>query len=311
MRIKSGPSDVRSTRATDRDRDACVDVLNDALVSGRLKPTQHEARVGAAMTATTLADLDALTRDLVPISRKDSSEQTVRPAVVIVALIAALGIGAVLYTIKNGNPRLVVIPPQEIAPRVTTPTAITTTTVDPSLIGKFCNQLATAAGHDPQVSQQTGISPNSTPTQFEISRLNLPADPSPALLANVNTFVSLSNATVVIVDAETANYTEPNLTCLTNYDSAFTWLSADSPSTSASAISVSLLSDHGFLVAARSASGDCWYILNPDPATAKSFGLGPAPGISYAETEDASCSATSASSQDFWETGYTPPQLTG
>jgi Domain of unknown function (DUF1707)/Domain of unknown function (DUF4190) len=51
-------------RATDRDRDATIDVLQEAYATGRLTADEHAGRVGAAMSARTYVDLDRLTADL-------------------------------------------------------------------------------------------------------------------------------------------------------------------------------------------------------------------------------------------------------
>jgi hypothetical protein len=51
-------------RATDRDRDATIDVLQESYATGRLTADEHAARVGLAMAARTYADLDRLTADL-------------------------------------------------------------------------------------------------------------------------------------------------------------------------------------------------------------------------------------------------------
>lgn len=51
-------------RATDRDRDAAIDVLQESYATGRLTADEHAGRVGHAMAARTYADLDRLTADL-------------------------------------------------------------------------------------------------------------------------------------------------------------------------------------------------------------------------------------------------------
>lgn len=51
-------------RATDRDRDAAIEVLQESYATGRLTADEHAARVGSAMAARTYADLDRLTTDL-------------------------------------------------------------------------------------------------------------------------------------------------------------------------------------------------------------------------------------------------------
>jgi Domain of unknown function (DUF4190)/Domain of unknown function (DUF1707) len=51
-------------RATDRDRDATIDVLQESYATGRLTADEHAGRVSAAMSARTYVDLDRLTADL-------------------------------------------------------------------------------------------------------------------------------------------------------------------------------------------------------------------------------------------------------
>jgi hypothetical protein len=51
-------------RATDRDRDATIDVLQESYATGRLTADEHAARVSQAMSARTYLELDRLTADL-------------------------------------------------------------------------------------------------------------------------------------------------------------------------------------------------------------------------------------------------------
>jgi hypothetical protein len=51
-------------RATDRDRDATIDVLQEGYATGRLTADEHASRVSTAMSARTYADLDRLVLDL-------------------------------------------------------------------------------------------------------------------------------------------------------------------------------------------------------------------------------------------------------
>lgn len=53
-----------STRARDSDRDRIVAVLDDAFVDGQLSDADRDLRVSQALAARTIADLDALVRDL-------------------------------------------------------------------------------------------------------------------------------------------------------------------------------------------------------------------------------------------------------
>ena len=51
-------------RATDRDRDAAIQVLHASYTEGRLTMAEHETRVSQALSAQTYAELDTLTADL-------------------------------------------------------------------------------------------------------------------------------------------------------------------------------------------------------------------------------------------------------
>jgi DUF1707 SHOCT-like domain len=51
-------------RAKNSDRDACVEVIEAAYVDGQLSDADREIRVGNALAASTLGELDQLTRDL-------------------------------------------------------------------------------------------------------------------------------------------------------------------------------------------------------------------------------------------------------
>lgn len=51
-------------RATDRDRDAVIQVLQASYSEGRLTMAEHETRVSQALSAQTYAELDTLTADL-------------------------------------------------------------------------------------------------------------------------------------------------------------------------------------------------------------------------------------------------------
>jgi hypothetical protein len=52
-------------RASDIDRDQVVDVLRDALMSGRLSQDEHSERLEQALQAKTLGELEPITRDLI------------------------------------------------------------------------------------------------------------------------------------------------------------------------------------------------------------------------------------------------------
>jgi hypothetical protein len=64
---------LRDLRASDTDRDRVVTMLGAAVSDGRLTPDEHAERVGAALSARTLGDLERLTTDLA-----SAAEQPVR-----------------------------------------------------------------------------------------------------------------------------------------------------------------------------------------------------------------------------------------
>jgi Domain of unknown function (DUF1707)/Domain of unknown function (DUF4190) len=51
-------------RATDRDRDAAISVIQASYTAGRVTRDEHDERVGRALAAQTYAELDMLTADL-------------------------------------------------------------------------------------------------------------------------------------------------------------------------------------------------------------------------------------------------------
>jgi hypothetical protein len=56
----------RSVRAADADRERTAEHLREQAGEGRLEPDELEQRLERAFSATTLADLDAITADLPP-----------------------------------------------------------------------------------------------------------------------------------------------------------------------------------------------------------------------------------------------------
>ena len=64
------------TRASDRERDAVVQRVQDAFAEGRLDDTEFDERTRAALTARTHAELDALLADL-PAARRPGSAPAV------------------------------------------------------------------------------------------------------------------------------------------------------------------------------------------------------------------------------------------
>lgn len=60
----SGESRVPATRASDRDRDAVVQRVQDAFAEGRLDDAEFDERMRAALNARTYGELDVLLTDL-------------------------------------------------------------------------------------------------------------------------------------------------------------------------------------------------------------------------------------------------------
>jgi hypothetical protein len=58
------PVPGQQLRATDRDREAAIGVLQSSYTVGRLTKDEHDARVSRALSAQTYAELDQLTADL-------------------------------------------------------------------------------------------------------------------------------------------------------------------------------------------------------------------------------------------------------
>src|ERR1700685_1785045 len=61
---KAGDHAGPVTRASDRERDAVVQRVQEAFADGRLDDTEFDERMRAALTARTHSDLDMLTADL-------------------------------------------------------------------------------------------------------------------------------------------------------------------------------------------------------------------------------------------------------
>jgi len=105
-------SQTASTRAKDSDRNDICQILDTALSEGQLSMTEHEQRVKAATTATTLGDLRALVSDLqtgnAPVQLADLKKPRlsvpssgggwgIRAAVAAVLLLLGIGVGWGLY----------------------------------------------------------------------------------------------------------------------------------------------------------------------------------------------------------------------
>lgn len=87
-------------RAADSERDAAINVLNDALTAGRLTLDEHGDRIEAALEATTLEELNDLTADVQEASLERSQSRRSRWTLG-VAFVAAIAIIASVFAIER------------------------------------------------------------------------------------------------------------------------------------------------------------------------------------------------------------------
>lgn len=105
----------RATRARDADRSATCAILDDALVDGQLDTVEHRERISAAMTATTLAELAALTTDLqrsTPVATPPPPRNGPGPRVYLVGVAAVLcvALAVTMCGIANSRPTASTLP---------------------------------------------------------------------------------------------------------------------------------------------------------------------------------------------------------
>jgi hypothetical protein len=103
----------RATRARDADRSATCAILDSALVDGQLDTVEHRERIAAAMTATTLAELAALTTDLqtptrapVVAARPPRSGPGPRVYLAGVALVLCVGLVVTMCGLASARPEV-------------------------------------------------------------------------------------------------------------------------------------------------------------------------------------------------------------
>lgn len=143
------------TRAKDSDRDATCRILDDALGDGQLSGEEHRRRVEAAVTATTLGELEPLVADLQlvrtvepPASRGARSRGPILAAAGVVAVvIVALGWGLAKddTPAPAGKPSAAVpVPEEHVVLDTAAPTAAPDT-VPPAVL-KPVRDLLTAEG---------------------------------------------------------------------------------------------------------------------------------------------------------------------
>jgi Domain of unknown function (DUF1707) len=106
-------------RASDSDREQIVERLHVATTEGRLRADELDERVGAAFSARTYGELDALVADLPVPLRRDSGRPSVpmwaRGALAVVLLLASLGALAGAGHQPRFGPRMLDVAPQDRA----------------------------------------------------------------------------------------------------------------------------------------------------------------------------------------------------
>jgi hypothetical protein len=156
---------MAATRASDADRDACVEDIESAFADGRITDAERESRTQSALQAKTLPELSALVADLRPQPKSSSSPRVPPPPefhelpsltpdppahvispgalralliVVVIGAFTALGIWVFAGTGDHGDP------PATTFPTLPATSAPTITPNPPVLKGKLA--LHTAAG---------------------------------------------------------------------------------------------------------------------------------------------------------------------
>jgi len=212
---------------------------------------------------------------------------------------SAIGFGATQTTPK---PRAL--------PRTTTTTNNGFVKPEPALAGKFCRAIARNHALFPSVNP-SGVSADSNPWGPQVT---VAPNASTSTLDDLAAVQSASNGTSVIQQAWQTNgyqYAGLSIACLNGYDLAFHWVAATSNSANPTEISTSFTSEHS-LLAVRSATGTCWYVLNVmtsgdpiiDADDLQSYGVFSAIG------PGSRCAAVKAPGYGLWQSmDPLPPQL--
>ena len=245
-----------------------MEVLNRSFSTGQLNDEELEVRTTSAFRATTLSELAQLTVDLVPQARSPEVHRGPRRTLGIASVVVAVALVTGLFVHAARRPS-----PPAAATQTTKTTYDGFVQPQPSLAGRICKALY--ATQSPGSSGSLDTTPTSIPWA---KPLNLPAHPSLAFTQDLATAQSLEDATLVLQQLWGKNgyqYTDLTTRCLIAYDSNFQWLPAGAVSNSPTQVSVTY-ADHHSLMAAKSASGACWYALNVMAASSDRPGRAPA-----------------------------------
>ncbi|HLN16152.1 MAG TPA: DUF1707 domain-containing protein [Acidimicrobiales bacterium] len=334
-----------SAEPTAREREYVIGLLNDGLSTGRLSAEEHSQRIGQLVRLRTGAELRALVSDLQPVELRATVRRTSNrerlAGVILAVVVLAFGAGVLVehfVPLATG--------PSANAPAANAPAAPATTSPTYGAAykapGLFCSDPGVQANYPPTIKNQP-VTPDSYAwdgnfTPWLPGDAVLPASPSPSYLEDLGTVQALDDATFLLHLAWVGNdyrFSGITLSCIRSYDNAFQWRSGSVKSSGVPAIST-LFNGNYTIVAARSPTGTCWYVLDvmfPDSRAhefpteymdhldERTFPLlsvssitaegAPAPG-EYAATGPAdACSASAAKQLNWLPARPVPAQLSG
>jgi len=176
-------------------------------------------------------------------------------------------------------------------------------------VDNYCRRVMYAHAENP------GLTFNAVTPSVPTGQTTLVADAPKSAQEDLQAWNSLQNATFVLqtfFEADPASQAAPR--CLNAYDRYFTWAGSKGSSTRPGVISESVQPAY-WLLAARSASGWCWYDLwvqDPTSRIVKKFALPKRFGITqpqvYAISDGRSCSANAAPGPGAWEPSPSPQE---
>jgi hypothetical protein len=271
-----------------RARRQAVARLNDGFRRGQLTADELAARLDAVYRALSAAELETVTSDLTdlstPVPRRASTRDVLLVGLAGLFIVALLAAGALKLSRHAG--RLAVLTTS------TTTGPHTASAPVPRGPGPLCTDQSYMARFSPVTSNYPDdgrkelVSPSSYPWDDTLrpwvpgGMAYLPAAPTPSYLQDLDTVRALTNAAFVLHMAWYANqyrFDNVTLACLAVYDPTFGWRDERAASTSSTWISTAFGGNYS-VVAARSPTGTCWYLLNilqPDPPQGSNSSLTP------------------------------------
>ncbi len=292
---------LRAQRASDENRDRAVELINDAVAMGRLTTEEGEQRVRRALSAKTIGELLDLTDDLP--GEGLLTRTTIRSRAFRLGVLGLVGAALIVVFLLLFTKQATTTGPPPLPPTSTSTSTSAPAPLPHQIIGEFCRNAAAAVAANP-LAPTYGTRPDTPP----------PSTDYPSLTPDVQTAISLDNAKDVVNTVQAGNITpfdDISLTCLGDFDSHFAWVSGSAASPGPTTISIALSKSYDVL-AAKSTSGTCWFLLwTQDAGAVPTSWQIKVPGAYWSDSEVSSCSASAASAQNVWlESGTgTAPQL--